>query len=656
MKLLKKISSRFNYVDVCYQTLRLDYWFIGYPRYSELELKRDICKINNPEYEIAYFKQFSQYLQPSQAVVVVMTSLVLLKNILFPIYTLSAVDTLRSQYSHLGDIKSNLNRSALIQYGCLWTNCSRLSNENKFFDDIVSIPVYKLCHPYMRKYTYPFLDNDIAGIALQSVTTYFVFIFAIITPIVLYLKPLNHEVGLFVIAPKTLHHLNCEVAREYLLDRLRSIENYYFNSKQKIPNLVLDKSSGKQVSPLAPEELQRVHLSKDYTLLHKNVQDFVEDCIPMGRSLEFQWQMAKQYLVFLLYSSYYFSLWITGTVLVSELISRAREVTLKQMDSYIQSSRCSIWKYSNTYNESSPQQVKLFDSKLLWNPYTAIEYLFLYSTTGYLMITTCAMTFNGFQEIYMELSQQKDRIQIAIDITYELLALKIARRSRTKGWDLELNADDDIFKRLRKMHFNSIKTILGIAYLEAFRDQKIKTGAKRERFLLQELSKDLILRHGPNLDVYLNVLVKVYVGTRVLARLIRRASYNVSFILMYCYMCNYGCALMVGYLIKRFLANDYGIFVLGAIAFLLTNTMVAICAEIQAKSKRLMSQIWQLIAVTRSFEDHRIQHMRTLLIKQVVALTYENGMPYKMLNVNITYETLIEIIICSTTLALLSIN
>lgn len=690
MGLKRLITDRFNIFKLCYDTIWSQYLLIGYPRYTPQELAEEIYKPNVPENELNLFRRFSTGLKASQVALVALSLVAICKNLTFPIYTLAQVNSLRSRYSHLGDLKANLNKTNPIQYGCLWTNCSKLSPNNRLFDDIVALPVYKLCFPAMHQYVYPVLDNNLSAVAMQTVGMFFAFMFVVFLPIILYLKPLNHEVGMFIIAPQTLHRSNCEKAREFLLERLRSIENYFFESKQKIPNLVADNDVTKPAkSALASEQLQRVHMNKDSTQLHKNVQDFIEDCIPFGRHLDYRYLLAKQCIIFVVVLGYYFSLWTIGDLLGGKMMSDENEAYLAQMDQFIDSSGCAIWQTDdrnsninsndlddcnnnnahevsngggnncNGAGQSSKfRMVRVSEPRTKWNLYTMLEYPLMYSPTTYIMTVSCALTFAGFQEIYIELAQQKDRLQVAIDMTELLVELGAPKRSKTSGFNLELDDDDDVFKRLRRLHIQSMASIFGMRYLQALRDRKTNYSSEGgpNRNLLRELSKDSILRTGANLDIYLNVHIKAYIGNRMLTGMIRKASQNVAFILMYCHLCNYGCALIVGYINKRFGAKDYGSFVLGIIAFMVTNTMVATSAEVQARSKCLMAQMWQLIAATCEFKDMRIKHMRSLWIKQVVALGHENGMPYKLLNVPITYQSLIEIIIWSTTLALLSIN
>lgn len=92
------------------------------------------------------------------------------------------------------------------------------------------------------------------------------------------------------------------------------------------------------------------------------------------------------------------------------------------------------------------------------------------------------------------------------------------------------------------------------------------------------------------------------------------------------------------------------------IGLLVTNFEISAASSVQTKSKRLISEMWQLMAALATFKDSRLQHMRTLWTRQAVVLAQGGGILLKAFNVEINYASVIQMILWSATLALLAFS
>lgn len=654
-------------------TFKINYLCCGYPRYTEQELNEEVRQPNNPPDEIKFIQWFSVKFTLSQAILNAINLLGLIKNIFFPIYTLLAISLVQSNYRQLvigpnqytsannsAQLVQNLLQShSSIRFGCLHTNCTKFSDERPFFEDLISLPVFKLCQPHLRAYYYPVLDTSFFGLSVSSTQTYLFFLFGFVAPLALYIWPLTHEVGIFVCVPKTIHSFHGELVRRYLIDRLTSLKNeFYITSHSRASasaHKVFQVNKLNQELDLTPENVQLAQFRGHYNLLSERAQSYINECIPLVRCEEYRPIMSKQYLTLVLTTALYFSSCAIAIFAASYHSTTAFEVKLKQVDNYMSASNCSVWLLTEP-NSSTVQTLRVAEPATKWNWYTVSEFLLSFLLSVYLMTLDVAMSLMSLQELYTQIDVQMDRLYVVIEMTDLVGGRTVGggqvRSSKRASSSFDKLLNDLSFNDLRRLHLKNIVSNYGLVHLKTFR-KTISSDLDLRQFAVRSL---ISYGSSDEMSVFLNFLIKTYITNRCLMHLVRRASRNLTWILLYCYLANYGGVLIVIYFNRKFMGKDYISITFAIFAFVTTSLVLSLASRVQAKSKHLMEQMWQLIAATWHFRDPRVMHMRSLWLKQVIVLSEERGLVLRAFNVPVTYESMIEIAVWSSSLMLLAFS
>lgn len=635
-------------------TFKINYLVCGYPHYTEQELQTEVYGPNNPPEELKLFEGFSTKLPPVQIALNAFSLLVVIKNSVLPIYTLLAINSVYLNYPHISSsFKSAItNRSSVtqsgIRFGCLYTNCTKLSKVKSFAEDLITVPVFKLCFPHLRDYYYPVLDTNVFGLSVCSIISYLFLLFGFIAPVCLYFWPLTHEVGIFVLAPKTIRRFHGEIIRRYMIDRLVSLKNEFniMSSNSQTANEAYQLDARNDQLDLAPENNQLRKLKRDYNLLSKRMRNYIDECIPLARSEEYRLIMSRQYFLGVILCGFYFSIWSLGIMFIMHYSTLAYEEYLKLIDEYVEATGCSVWRLGE--NSSSIPSLKISDPPTRWTIFTAIEFLILYLSCTYLMTIDIAMSIMSLQELNLQIGEQLDRVKLVLEMT-DILDDSSDELSKHNYFDFDIQLNDSTLGHLRRLHMKHMSSTLGFVGLRSFRGSKSVVN-------LREFAAASLIANGADLNSFLNLLIKTYISNRALMRFVKRASKNASWILMYCYVANYGGVFIVIYFNRQFNGKDYISVAFAAVAFVTTNFIISKASRVQAESKHLMELMWQLIAATWRFKDARIKHMRLLWLRQVIVLSEEGGLIVKAFNVPITYESMIEVAIWSSTLMILAFS
>lgn len=689
LNLMKLINCKLDTAYLTYISFYLNFVLCGYPRYTRREFQTEVYGPKNNDKELNYLAQFDMHITIILVCCVTISASSLLANLIFPIYTIASVIELHNEYSTV-NISELLEAGSVIKFGCLATNCSRMSKENAIIDDLTFLPIFKLCFPSLQPLFFPVLDTNLIGLILHAIVYYLILIYGIWLPIDLYINPLHHEAGLFVFVPETIRRYHGELARNYLIDRSTSMKCYYYGWRD---NLLQTRSRGFKSQLFQPrkqtysinqtliykhpeeedkylkaENAQLQKLSKDYSLLSKSVKNYIDDCMPLIRTEQYRLLMVGHYWFLLVVGILYVgTIWITCVLIANHtIVNKQREFV--QFDQYIRAAGCALWRSSEG---SQSNIVKLNESKAEWTILVIIKGLTIFTPISIATANVVAVGILFLQELIVEIAAQSDRLQLVIELTQTICQTDLTRQS-SAGYDFKpyQNSGEAIgkiidhnfkFEQLRSLHNRQMKNLFGFAYLIPIKDHKQEFRNGEQLYLngcsyLRALAGIQMIDHGCNIDVYLNALIKIYVSIRGLSHLISKTSKNMTRVLSYCCITLLGTDLLVVYYNRKFNGRYNTSIWFTVVALTVTNLFIAAASKVQASSKHLLNQIWILIADMSEFKDPRVRHMRYLWIKQAIALGEEGGMTMKAYNIPLTYETMIELIIWSSTLTILAFS
>lgn len=679
-------------IDVIYLTyisLRIVHSLCGYPRFTKQELNAEFYGPRNNEKEIKFINEFSLNIKPINIVYTTFCICVVSIGCVFPVYTIISMNLFQSQYSDLkntgGDVKPSATTKTVTSFGCLMTNCSKLSIGNSFEDEMVSLPVFRLCFPTLQAYYFPILDISLFGLIIQTVSNFVIFVFGVVMPINLYTNPLSHEADVFVFTPDTVHRLHGEIARKYLIDVLTSMRCFYQTWKKNLPLIVMDEQSTAVISKpgqlsrrlfgslisnqihdeesyLKAENSQLQRIRQDYSLLHKNLRNYIDDCVPFIRTRYFISMMNKQYWSILISCFLYICALAVLVVIVTHNATIERERELLQIDRFIESTGCAIWR---SIDDSHIDYIRLGESKSRWTLFNLLYYATLVLPVMIIIGSLVGISLMSLQELNIEITAQSDRMQLALEMTRLMLEIsdiddcshEVDSKLRSSNNDINYGVNECDLNKLRLLHHRQLY-YYGLVFLEPLKGQKhgIEFTQKSGTNQLRDLAYNQLVEHGTNEDVYLSALIKIYISSRLLTRLVRKNSKNLTRILAYCYSVTIGIVLIVVYYNTKFSAKNYASIALTIFALFVTITVIATASSVQANSKHLLELIWQLLAATNQFRDTRIRHMRLLWLRHIIVLRFERGMTLRAFNIPITYERVIQILLWSSSLIILAFS
>lgn len=670
-RIKKKIP---NLIDLTYTVFRINHLLYRFPTYTDEEWQNEVYEPQNDREEMEKLSHFRKILTLGYVMYIIGCALIISKSLLYPIYTILSVNTMTEQYGNT-QVTPN-NRSQELTFGCLRTNCSGLNDRNHVLNDLITLPVFKICFPRLRSYYLPMIDTNLIGLIAHGVLYYAFFMSAVAMPIAFHTNPLSHSLIVFNFAPSAVRRCYAEEARKYLMKRLVSFKCYFYNSRNDLlptesrmigNKLVysmetpIDGRTRQERAYLTPENSQIAQLNADYNYLNERVRNYIDDCAMFIRSDYYRPTMLRQYWIYMFVSYVLITCFVSQVFLVSYLFAIYNDQWFSSIDEYVRSTGCAIWR--STEDAIITEHVQISGPRTQFSFMTILECVIILILLIFFFSNSLATSVMCLQELVIEISAQIDKLELLIEITDIMLKRRMIY-SKTRGFQFDpqslSGADSDYdfgFQQLHLLHQQRLRFILGVSYLTPLMDIK-KTDDRLERGTncLREMAIDQLMKHGFNMDVYLTALVKVYVGVRVLAHQVDKTSRNLTRILSCAYVITLGIFVIVFGFSKEFngrytTAIEFVIFFL-----VLTSLIIAAAAGVQTKSRRLLNQIWQLVAISNEFEDLRIRHMRLLWIKQAIALSEESGMTMKAYYIPVTYNRMIQLILLMSSLIILSFS
>lgn len=405
---------------------------------------------------------------------------------------------------------------------------------------------------------------------------------------------------------------------------------------------------------LQPELLQLRMLNKSFCSLDQYSKSFIADCLTVYRTNWWKNRVITHFVI--IYLQMFFGTICLGLFVVihGSLYLNERKKALYLLSQRLRSANCAIWLADDT--PSRDKYVDLTDFHAGHGLYSIAELslflIFFLSVSGYLL----AHTVVGVQDMKFQVIEQIDRVKLAITMT-EIMEIFGAQSHKTKGINLEIQSSYSPFRKIRAMHRDSFNNLAEsmTRYSNPFSSRTMAQPRLIYEDNLQTIAiEQLIEQRNIDLDNYLSLLIKIYVGFKLLHQAVKDNEDNTSAIMMNGMLLTLGSEFVVMYFTVKYNLGNI-ILITAAIIGAVTFTAIILSpSSIQATSKQLFELMWQLIAAQTHYKDMRIRHIRMLLFRQTAALCQNNGLSLKAYGKPVTHEFIIRIIIWSSSIFILT--
>lgn len=630
--------SQIDYIPWARRIARINNTIAGYPRFRRDVLRRDYESPDTPEDDTKRYSHFNSRFSVIQFLFMLYFILESLKNIYSLFYSFSSLKTM----------KSSANESEL---GCIRTNCTKLSENGDIKQDLIHLPWFVICHPDTKDMYNPVIAFDELGLILHAVLTYISFGLGVIVPLVMYLKPCPLEITVFLLSSTPWPRRECELARKSLKDvyvsmqiffeeRLFCLKRYRSSSSNRYAFL----ESIESTTQLKFEETQVQKLCRDFCLLDYKTKAILQDCLPLVRFQRWRSKVAEQYCKLSALVTTYFGIGFALYLVIFFRSYGQRIEQLREIEIFMSSVQCSMWRSWDEAKETIQLHTLLVNSFHTGVVSTLTLGVLIIGSTVSANFSLC---FISIQELNIGIAEVMDRLRLSLEFTDQYRMYGLERKQVSKRpavTDIQFD-----FKRLREAQSDNIDSYFGFKYLRPLR---------LDREFLEKVILDQIVDLRMHTNLLADLLVKTYVSNRLLNHLAKEASGCLSVVLPFCYLMCYGAALVILLINKVFISSSFSklSFMIAVIMIIATNCILLAAARIQAKSKTLVTLIWQLVASTTYFEDYRISHMRILWIKQAQSLSRDGGLAIIAIGIPVTHSSVIQLVLASTTLFLFALG
>lgn len=225
------VVSKFNHPIKFYKfILKTSHLLCAVPKCSNSKFLNEISRSRLPESELEFYRYIRKPLRESQLAIFLWSSLFFLKGLYYSVYMIFEINALELNYDigvsgSFEDLEFFEGMSIAI-FGCLLTNCTKLSPNRRLVQDLTRSPLFAICKPNLNKYYMPMTGLDATGLSISSVFTFFVFLVGIAFIIKDNLYPTLQESALYPITLKYSTSILLNKISAYLLRLSVSYQNY----------------------------------------------------------------------------------------------------------------------------------------------------------------------------------------------------------------------------------------------------------------------------------------------------------------------------------------------------------------------------------------------------------------------------------------------
>lgn len=546
--------------------------------------------------------------------------------------TMRALHSVINYHDHEGTIKY-LGKD-LHQFSCVITNCTSIMEGHSLAQDLGAMPLFSICFPFLSKINVPIVLMEDFGMLTFALSAFGVLLTGVLIPALQILSPRSADTIMFLPTPIVVTRMTRDRVIEYLGQVSESYSNFIKLGVSWCRRIDIDSRARCRMG-LATEQSYEARMSSEY----------LDDCMPLVRSSWWRQKLAKiMFFNNILFSSFNFSL-ILVVVFYINYRGGCKQKLIKQMSWRIQELGCGVWEAEDT-NRELIDFVKVANHGFIWPIYSWIE-------TSIVLVAPvlCVAMFVGYiVAVTVELNCWLGELQYQL-----LLAIEIIEISQLPSFE-RLNGKNELKTLLMSELRHEFIKKADVLFISQLRRHELvgldlKSRVARQKYLLSLVEENKI-----HARTEMEIITKTYVNLRLFILNVSLPTPIISTIIMGAYFLNFGSviiALLMSRSTKDFTTEQA---VVIAFSWMVSNLYVFICANFHAKSKRLHSMIWQLVARISAARGTHIEHLATLWERQVSQLDMDRGLCLKASEFRITYLNMFQMMISTATLLVMATN
>lgn len=658
----KRISKRLKlqrFLDVenfIEMLANIEYYLFGYPKIinqNELDL------LGAPIAELDKCKLYVKRLTWQQVLNFTLCSVIFIKNLQFPKYTVNSIEGVENMFQ-------NNNDTHRLQFACLETNCTTQEALRKF----ITLPVFPICKPQVNAYHTPLIGLHSFGLIIHNSYTIFLVAIGIVLLSFLYFRPTNSELFMFTLAPELSRLNTCEMIRRNLVEVHCSMLNYCEKYESQlarkathIKDIDLSLSLSAQgnsrpdqsvinIKSLNYEQRRIELLRRRYIDLDQKSKEFIIDTLTIFRTDFWRRNVLK-----LIMHRYLFLVAVVligisnGMIIISSIVVDKWRAELELIIDEFGQSNCPIRNLSNPSQAGIDILPELRFSLLFY-----LEVVFVLFPNLLTASISLARFPIAISELNSMIAEQMDRIYLAIEITEILILMDYESfQSTTIERNFEKFANMYNFEQLKQMHKQNINTRIYVEFTN-LRSYKYRNDNCIENEGPWQVAMNMVSLNGASVYAYENLLIKIYLGNRFITSSIVKLGPSLELVMLALLFMNYGGILVAVYFNRKF--HEISVITITFyVVGILTNSFTSLFpSSVRAFSKHMINLMWRLQTLTRNFNDIRVRHLRTLLLKQIVFMSQDEGLSIKAFGIPVSYETVVKLALLSCTLMVISFS
>lgn len=387
--------------------------------------------------------------------------------------------------------------------------------------------------------------------------------------------------------------------------------------------------------------------ASSYIDLDLSTKQYILDCLTMFRDSSWARKINRICLVQVFgVTAIVVIFFLVSIYGVTQLSVMAADETWSLLDE-IQSNGCLVWLHGREPGSGVPVEPVQFS-------WFGVGELVLVTTPGILMCANALIRYHvAICEINSMLAEQMSRIQLAIETTNILHEMGLSQSQMVPlERNFKMNANLYSFDLLK----SQLQRRVGVFVLSFLKPYNINSKAYASNDSPLQVAISMISAHGTNMYSYENLLIKIYIGNLVLIRMVSELSDFSQKFLMISVLINYTSIASVIHFIRKL--EEYNLMpMIFAFTGVVFNCFITFYASVvNGLSKRMLTSMWRLVTAAVNFQDIRVMHVRSLLVRQVVYLNEEGGLMFKALGMNVNYGTVIKLALWSSTIVVVSFS
>lgn len=417
-------------------------------------------------------------------------------------------------------------------------------------------------------------------------------------------------------------------------------------------------------------------------LTMENLDDYIEDCVPLTKSFDWWFYISPKIMVFVPCCSY--AVWIFFLFALyfwMELYPRRVNLAeLKQMSQFVDANNCSIW---NQQTNEPTRFNEIFERH--WTLAELIYYYIKIAMPIYTLIMATSLLHMATSDLHLMLVQVVEQALAAIEfgelnsylklglansnsIGHNNLSGQFSFRHNTMSklfttdWAqlyhiedvLDFNESNFCLSQLKERLKQRIKLSNCIAQYKG-NQRSLKASRERQKYaydIMEAINFDPLLSD----KLQTEMLDKCLLSFQLFVKNIDSYSRAFGITLFFANLINYGFSIIAVYFYRNINHQIIETLFLIIVSSGVINFLVFIASYIHAKANRMQPSLWKLMAQCADIQTDRMVFLRSLWIRRIEFLERDGGLGCKMLGIRINYANIIQTLFYTSTVLLFALQ